>query len=136
MISMIIVGVLSTVAVPKYIDLKRKANTTKVIGDIQAVRIAVMSFYADSTYFPAESGPGDMPPNFRNYLPIGFSFQRAEWTIDYQRWDAAGVGTADVLIAVTVITKDAALGETTSRVLGNVPQVAMSPSFTFMISGM
>ena len=136
MISMLIVGLLSAVAVPKYIDFKRRANTTKVIGDIQVVRVAVMSFYADSSYFPAETGPGTVPPNLQKYLPIGFTFQRLAWTVDYQRWDAGGLGGADVLIGVTITTEDAMLGETTSRVLGNLPQVAASPSFTFMISGM
>jgi prepilin-type N-terminal cleavage/methylation domain-containing protein len=139
MIAMIIVGCLSAIAVPKYIDLKRRANTTKVIGDFQAVRIAVMSFYADSSYFPAESGPGDIPANLTKYLPIGFKFQRPEWTLDYENWDLGqgmGFTNSSALIGVTVICQDPALGETTSRLLGNVPQVSFSPSVTFMISGM
>lgn len=136
---MIIVGCLSAVAVPKYIDLKRRANTTKVIGDFQAVRVAVMSFYADSQYFPAETGPGEVPANLTKYLPIGFTFQRSEWTLDYENWDVgqgAGFTNSTSLIGVTVNCQDAMLGETTSRTLGNVPQVSASPSYTFMISGM
>ena len=136
---MIIVGCLSAIAVPKYIDLKRRANTTKVIGDFQTVRVAVMSFYADSSYFPGESGPGEIPNNLQRYLPIGFTFQRAEWTLDYENWDVGegqGFSNSSSLIGVTVNCQDALLGETTSRLLGNVPQVAASPSFTFMISGM
>ena len=135
---MTVVGLLSAVAVPKYIDLKRKANTTKVIGDFQAVRVAVMSFYADSSYFPAEAGAGVVPNNLQKYLPIGFTFNRPEWTLDYERWPAGGAGApgADVIIGVKVTCQDELLGETTSRVLGNVPQVAMSPSFTFIISGL
>ena len=139
MISMIIVGCLSAIAVPKYIDLKRRANTTKVIGDFQAVRVAVMSFYADSSYFPVESGPGQVPPNLTKYLPIGFTFIRPEWTLDYENWDlgqSQGFTNSSALIGVTVICQDPALGETTSRLLGNVPQVSFSPSVTFMVSGM
>lgn len=139
MIAMIIVGCLSAIAVPKYIDLKRRANTTKVIGDFQAVRVAVMSFYADSSYFPGESGPGEMPNNLTKYLPIGFTFQRPEWTLDYENWDLGegmGFTNSSALIGVTIICQDPALGETTSRLLGNVPQVSFSPSVTFMVSGM
>jgi type II secretory pathway pseudopilin PulG len=136
MISMTIVGLLSAVAVPKYIDLKRKANTTKVIGDFQTVRVAVMSFYADSLYFPAEAGAGVVPQNLTNYLPIGFTFQREQWNLDYERWDSGGVGSSDVIVGVTVVTQDAVLAETTSRILGNVPQLGFSPSFTFVISGL
>ena len=139
MVTMTIVGFLASIAVPKYIDLKRRANTTKVIGDFQTVRVAVMSFYADSSYFPVESGAGEVPANLQKYLPIGFEFNTDQWTIDYQNWDAGGQGADESasLIGITVIcTEDPALGETTSRVLGNVPQVVQSPNFTFMIAGM
>ena len=139
LISMIVVGCLSAIAVPKYIDLKRRANTTKVIGDFQAVRVAVMSFYADSSYFPAETGPGEMPPNLAKYLPVNFTFQRAEWMLDYENWDlgqSQGFTNSSALIGVTIICNDPVLGETTSRLLGNVPQVSFSPSVTFMVSGM
>jgi prepilin-type N-terminal cleavage/methylation domain-containing protein len=139
LISMIIVGCLSAIAVPKYIDLKRRANTTKVIGDFQAVRVAVMSFYADSSYFPAETGPGEIPANLTRYLPIGFSFTKLEWTLDYENWelgDEQEFTNASALIGVKIICQDPVLGETTSRLLGNVPQVASSPSITFMVSGM
>jgi len=139
LVSMTVVGILSAVAVPKYIDLKRRANTTRVIGDIQAVRVAVMSFFGDSAYFPAEVGAGVMPANLQKYLPIGFEFSTNQWTLDYQNWDAGGQGADDstTLIGITVIcTEDPLLGETTSRVMGNVPQVVASPSYTFMISGM
>lgn len=136
---MTVVGLLSAIAVPKYIDLKRRANTTRVIGDIQAVRVAVMNFFGDSSYFPPEAGQGVIPANLERYLPIGFQFVTDQWTIDYQNWDAGGQGAdqSTSLIGVTVIcTQDPQLGETTSRLLGNVPQVVASPSFTFMISGM
>ena len=139
LISMIIVGCLSAIAVPKYIDLKRRANTTKVIGDFQAVRVAVMSFYADSSYFPMEAGPGVTPNNLQKYLPINFSFSRQEWTLDYENWELGqgpGFTNSSALIGVTIICNDPALGETTSRLLGNVPQVSFSPSVTLMVSGM
>jgi prepilin-type N-terminal cleavage/methylation domain-containing protein len=139
LISMIVVGCLSAIAVPKYIDLKRRANTTKVIGDFQAVRVAVMSFYADSSYFPLESGPGQIPNNLTKYLPVNFTFTRAEWTLDYENWEVgqgSGFTNASALIGVTIICQDPVLGETTSRLLGNVPQVANTPSVTFMVSGM
>src|SRR6185295_20283839 len=84
MIAMIIVGCLSAIAVPKYIDLKRRANTTKVLGDFQVVRVAVMSFYADSSYYPAETGAGVIPPHLQKYLPLGFEFSRPQWTLDYE----------------------------------------------------
>ena len=138
MVSMTIVGILSTVAVPKYIDLKRRANTAKVIGDVETVRVAVMSFFADSAYFPAEAGPGATPKNLQKYLPMGFQFTRPQWTLDYENWDvgAQGFTNANALIGVSVTTQDPELGANTSRVLGNVPQFGAGNSVTFLISGL
>ena len=139
LIAMTVIGILAAVAVPKYIDLKRRANTTKVIGDFQAVRVAVMSFYADSSYFPDESGAGEIPQHLEKYLPIGFRFRNDQWTLDYENWElgpGAGFSNANALIGLTVTTTDPALGETTSRVLGNVAQINVGNSYTFMISGM
>ena len=139
LVSMTVVAILSAVAVPKYIDLKRRANTTKVIGDIQVVRVAVMTFFADSAYFPAEVGAGVTPKNLQKYLPIGFSFSEPRWTLDYENWSVdAESGVTDVpsLIGISVTTQDPELGEATSRVLGNVPQFTAGNSVTFLISGM
>ena len=139
MVAMTVVGILASVAVPKYIDLKRRANTTKIIGDFQTVRVAVMSFYADSSYYPAESGSGEIPAHLEKYLPIGFQFTRAQWTLDYENWDLESqpdFTSSTALIAVSVTTEDPALGETASRVMGSGPQFNMGNKYTFMITGM
>ena len=138
MIAMTVVGILAAIAVPKYIDLKRRANTTKVLGDFEAVRVAVMSFYADSSYFPMESAAGDIPPHLQKYLPIGFRFQNSQWSLDYENWDVGqqDFTNANALIGVTVTTQDPELGEATSRIMGSVPQFSVGNKYTFMISGM
>lgn len=138
MIAMTVVGILAAVAVPKYIDLKRRATTSRVIGDFQALRVAVMSFYADSSYYPQEAGPGQVPAGLSRYLPVGFEFVRPGWTLDYENWDVGsvpGLDNTSVLIGVTVTTVDPQLGEATSRLMGNVPQFSVGDQYTFMISG-
>jgi len=139
MIAMTVVGILATVAVPKYIDLKRRANTTKVLGDFQTVRVAVMSFYADSSYFPEEVGAGIAPPHLQKYLPEGFQFNRPQWSLDYENWNVgpeSGLSNSGSLIGVSVTTQDPELGEAASRLLGNVPQFNVGNTYTFMISGL
>ena len=139
MLAMVIVALLSTIAVPKYIDLKRRASTTNVIADFQVVRVAVLNFYGDSSYFPAESPPGEVPAGLKKYLPVGFDFHGNGWTLDYENWDlapTAGPNGEPVLVGVTVTSDDPVLAETTSRVLGNVPQIVYGDAYTFVISGM
>jgi prepilin-type N-terminal cleavage/methylation domain-containing protein len=139
MLAMVIVGLLSTIAVPKYLDLKRRASTTNIIADFQVVRVALLNYYGDSSSFPPESGAGDIPPGLAHYLPEGFTFKRKAWTLDYENWGLAptsGPNGEPALIGLTVRSDDPVLVETTSRVLGNVPQLVFGDSYTFVISGM
>jgi general secretion pathway protein G len=56
-----IVGLLSSIAVPKYRAMKQRAQATNVLGDLQVVRVAVLNYYADYQQFPVEAGPGTAP---------------------------------------------------------------------------
>jgi len=138
MIVMIIVGLLSSVAVPKYIDLKRRASTTRVVGDFQAIRIAAMSFFGDSAYYPAEAPAGEIPPHLDKYLPTGFTFRRPGWTLDYENWDVgeSSFSTTSQVIAITLIPDDPLLAVTTLRVMGGVPAYLEGNTVTFIISGL
>jgi prepilin-type N-terminal cleavage/methylation domain-containing protein len=139
LIVMIIVGLLSSVAVPKYIDLKRRASTTRVVGDINAVRVAALSFYADSGYFPGEADAGEIPDNMVKYLPIGFTFHRPGWTLDYEYWDIgqSPFSNSTSIVAVAVIPEDPKLAESTFTMLGRgVPAFVNGDVVTFVISGL
>ena len=138
LIVMIIVGLLSSVAVPKYIDLKRRASTTRVVGDFNAVRIAAMSFYADSGYYPDETAAGVIPPTLARYLPTGFSFVKPGWTLDYENWDAgqSPLGGTSAIVAISVIPDDPILAVQTERILGGIPAFREGNVVTFVISGL
>ena len=135
---MIVVGLLSSVAVPKYIDLKRRASTTRVVGDFNAVRIAAMSFYADSGYYPSEAAAGEIPEHMGKYLPIGFSFKRTGWMLDYENWDVgeSSISTTTAVVAIAVIADDPILAVQTERILGGVPAFLEGNVVTFVISGL
>ena len=138
LICMIIVGLLSSVAVPKYIDLKRRASTTRVVGDFQVLRVAAISFFGDSAYYPAEAGPGEMPAHLDKYLPNGFTFRRPGWTLDYENWDVgeSSFSTTSQVIAITLIPDDPVLAQTTLSVMGGVPAYLEGNTVTFIISGL
>jgi len=138
LIVMIIVGLLSSVAVPKYIDLKRRASTTRVVGDFNAIRVAAMSFYADSGYYPEETAAGVIPPTHLRYLPTGFSFVKPGWTLDYESWDAgqSPLGGTSAVVAISVIPDDPILAIQTERMLGGIPAFREGNVVTFVISGL
>jgi type II secretory pathway pseudopilin PulG len=138
LIATTIVAVLSGIAVPKFRDMKRKATATQILGDFDVVRIAVMTFYVDSGYFPPESGSGAMPRNLKGYLPVNFLLKKKDWTLDYENW---GLKTGSkytktgVVIGVSVTTPDETLGQTAMKLIGNAPSFTVGSKYTFLISG-
>ena len=139
MITITIVGLLASIAVPKYRDFKRKAFAARIVGDFDAIRIAAVSFYADSGYYPAEATTGAAPLNMDKYLPLNFKFVMPDWRLDYENWPVGpipGFAPSGTVIGIAVNTANAALGETTLRMLGNFPTFTNGANYTLVIIGM
>ena len=132
-----IIGLLAAIAIPKYRTVKRRALATQIVGDVDVLRVASMSFYADSAYFPDDAASGQIPAGLTKYLPQGFSFQRNDWTLDYDSWDAKSMSvSAPALVGVSFTTNDAALGETVMGLLSNSASFSSGSKYTVVISGL
>ena len=138
-ITMMIVAMLSSIAVPKFREVRRRALAAQIMGDFDVLRHAAMSFYVDSGYFPEPVGPGQSPPGLVRYLPNQFDLVRPQWTMNYESWtagEAAVFETAGTIVGITVTTPDENLGRTAMALIGNAPAFAQSGnSYTFLISG-
>lgn len=136
LISMTIIGILASVAIPKFRDVKRRALATQVVGDFDVVRAAVLGFYTDSGYFPKESGTGEMPKNLNRYLPMQFAFKQTQWSLDYEYVKTGGKGVkASEIVGVSVKTQDAQVGRAAINMLSGATTM-ISGKYTFIISGM
>jgi prepilin-type N-terminal cleavage/methylation domain-containing protein len=136
MISVIIVGLLASIATPKFQSIRRRATATQILGDFNVVQHAALSFFVDSQYFPEEVGSGELPPNLGRYLPAGFSMTKPEWTLDYENWPSGGIPGAKSgsIIGVSFTTPDSMLGATAMKLFGNIPHVEIAPKYTLLIS--
>lgn len=83
-----IIGSGIAIAVPKAGEIQSERTATTVSADIATVQTAVLAFYADSAYFPAEAAQGDIPVSLEPYLPANFSFRRAYGSLEYRNWPA------------------------------------------------
>jgi prepilin-type N-terminal cleavage/methylation domain-containing protein len=126
-----IVGLLASVAVPKFRELQRRAMATQLVGDYNALRVAAMTFFTDSGYFPGEASSGVIPANLTGYLPTNFTFAKKDWTLDYDhltilKWQ---------IVAISFTTPDRALGTTTMTLLGQSPQMSFLGKYSVLLSG-
>lgn len=130
-----VIGLLTSIALPKFRDVQRRAVATQMLGDLDVIRHAALSFYVDSSYFPPDAGLGEMPQNLASYLPNGFTMVKEQWTMDYEHWPPSGVpGVPAATIGVSFTTPDARLGMTAMKLAGDTPGFTDGTSYTFLLT--
>ncbi|HWA58868.1 MAG TPA: prepilin-type N-terminal cleavage/methylation domain-containing protein [Gemmatimonadales bacterium] len=101
---LVVLGLLSGLAVLKYIDLTRTATAAKIAGEFVTVRLAAYNYEADhNNQWPSDQGPGVIPPEFNGYLPQGFTFTYPSYQLD---WDNRTPSLVPYELAISMTTTD------------------------------
>ncbi|MEO8634990.1 MAG: type II secretion system protein [Gemmatimonadales bacterium] len=117
LISMVVLGLLASIAVLKYIDLSRTAYSAKIVGEFITVRLAAYNYEADhNNSWPSDQGPGVIPPEMVPYLPNAFSFVTPTYSLD---WDNRTPSRDPYQLAISVTSTDARLMNSLRQTLGN-----------------
>ena len=107
MVALVVLGLLASISILKYIDLTRTAYAAKIAGEFTTVRLAAYNYEADhNNQWPSEQGPGVIPPEFNGYLPVGFTFTYPTYQLD---WDNRSPSLVPFQLAISMTTADAAL---------------------------
>jgi len=135
-ITVMIIGMLSAIAVPKFREVRRRAMATQIMGDFDVMRHAALSFYVDSGYFPEPVGPGEIPPGLVRYLPTSFTFVKPLWTMNYENWSGVSpmYSSTGIVVGISFATPDTNLGRTAMTLIGNAPAFTVDDKYTFLIS--
>jgi prepilin-type N-terminal cleavage/methylation domain-containing protein len=134
---MILMGLLATIAVLKYIDLKHRALSAQATSDLQSVRLAAYSAYYENGAFPSDAGAGVVPGQLIPYLPKGFSFARSEYVLDWENMMPAVPGpSAGMQLGVVLTSTNQRLARTLGQTLGDkAPFFMLGNALTFVIIG-
>lgn len=137
LVVVIVLSLLSTIAILKYIDLKHRALSASATADLQAVRLAAYSSWYEHTAWPADAGPGTVPPALVQYLPVGFTFNKPEYTLDWDNFVPPGGGpSGSMQLGVVVTSSNARLMKALQDNLGSkAPFFALGNTLTFVIIG-
>jgi prepilin-type N-terminal cleavage/methylation domain-containing protein len=134
----IVMGLLSGLAILKYIDLRNRALAAQASADLETVRLAAYSAWYETGSWPGDVGPGVLPVELVPYLPKGFSFQRTEYALDWENFVPPGGGTsAGMQLGVVLSASNARLSNALVQTLGNRggPFVVNGAEVTFVIVG-
>jgi prepilin-type N-terminal cleavage/methylation domain-containing protein len=137
LVVMIVLSILSSLAVLKYIDLKHRALSASATADLQAVRLAGYSAWYEHGVWPDEVGAGVIPGGLAPYLPGGFSFSKPEYTLDWDNFVPPGGGpTGAMQLGVVVTSSNPRLMKALQNDLGSkAPFFAVGGTLTFVIVG-
>jgi prepilin-type N-terminal cleavage/methylation domain-containing protein len=132
----VVLGILSSIAILKYIDIRNSAHAARVAADFNAIKIATYAYYTDDYKWPAEVGPGIVPPELVPVMNAGTTFIKDVYTLDYDYFPIAGSGPGSYIVGVTVTTSDPKLMTKLEQILGRtMPYLSSGGSLTYIIVG-
>jgi prepilin-type N-terminal cleavage/methylation domain-containing protein len=130
-----VIGILASIALLKYLDLRNSAIAAQVTQELRAVQIAAFNYYAETETWPAEVGAGAVPNGLGPLLPgqLAGSFDRGKYLLDYENF---GPGATQIVIGVAVTTSDPKLFAKLVQYLGTQsPFFVAGNRLTYLIAG-
>lgn len=134
---MIVLGLLASIALLKYIDLRHRARAAEAANDLHSIRLAAYSAMYETGTWPEEAGPGVVPPGLVPYLPKSFTFDKPEYRLDWENFVPPGGGpSGGMQLGVVVTSSDPRVERAIQQVLGNqLPFISDGNTLTFVIIG-
>ncbi|HEU4699830.1 MAG TPA: type II secretion system protein [Gemmatimonadales bacterium] len=132
---MIVIGILASIAILKYIDLKDQARAAQIAGDIRVVQLAALTYWADTGEHAPDAAEGVRPPELERYLPGGFRFDHSAegYMLD---WDNLGAGGGGFQVGLTITATQPHLEGVLDRLFGRqYPFFRHPPSVTYILVG-
>ena len=140
MLAVTIVGLLAGIAIPNLRAMTFRARAVEVAAEIEAIRVATLSYNADVFQWPAEVGAGTIPPELTAgsdpYLEPGMSFQGNGYELDYDYLSPIvipGEPGTNQLIAVAVQVDSDELSNAVLDLLGSTIVFSLGRRHTVLI---
>ena len=101
---MLIIGILASMAMLRYMDLTNEALAGKVGQEMQQIRIAAIAYYAEQEVFPPSAAAGMRPLELDPLLSDATQFSNPAYTLEWvnQAEDLVGKSVAVTRGAISV----------------------------------
>lgn len=118
LVIVVVLSLLAGIALPKYAAIKKRAVAARAIGALMVVRGAAYAANEATGSWPAGAMSGRMPAGLRSYLPGGFRFAEAEYSL---AWRSSGFSLGGQQLStqmVEVSTTDPFVCQSIGHLLG------------------
>ncbi len=127
-----IIGIITRFGLPRYWEVRKKAQSRAAIADVRVVREALLTYYQEAGSFPAEAPAGSPPSGLQSHLPEGFDFTREAYTLDYESWNSG-----QPLVGVAVVTADSVIANELRKIgASGLPYFVSGTKTVFILSGL
>lgn len=132
-----VMAILAGLATLKYIDLRHRALSAQVIGDLEAIRLAAYTGFYDTGTWAPDAGAGIKPPALDAYLSRSFTFSKPDYTLDWENFVPPDGGpSGGMQIGVVVSASNPRLARTLAQSLGEkAPFIVAGTTLTYVIVG-
>lgn len=137
LVVVLVIGILAGLGMLKYIDLRHRATSAAVIGDLEAIRLAAYTGYYETGAWAPDAAAGAKPPALDGYMSKTFSFTRPDYTLDWENFVPPGGGpSGGMQVGVVVSTGNPRLARALALNLGNkTPFFVTGTTLTYVIVG-
>lgn len=126
MLVVVIIGILTRIALPKYRQVRTRAQAAAYISELNVIRGAAYQAFENNQRWPLNAPVGRIPADLKSLLPGSLSFTPAK-TVSYD-WLLAGMPRGDpararrsALMGMGIRTTDLALRAEIQRQLKGQP---------------
>lgn len=137
LVVIMVLGILASIAVVRYSQLKQKALSVQATSEMDNVRMAAYSRFYDTGVWPTDPGPGVVPPELVAYLASGFSFVRSDYTLELENYTPPGGGpTGTYQVAVRLTSSNPQLITALANMVGhNAPYMMLGNDLVVILVG-
>lgn len=137
LVVVLVIGILAGIGILKYIDLRHRALSAQVVGDVEAIRLAAYTRYYETGTWAPDAGRGVKPVELTPYMSQNFSFTKPEYTLDWENFAPANPGpTGAMQIGIVIDASDARLAHSLALHLGNrAPFFVTGSTITYVLVG-
>lgn len=132
-----VIGILAGLGLLKYMDLRHRALSAQVIGDLEAIRLAGYTGFYETGKWAPDAGAGVKPAGLNSYLSSSFSFTKPDYTLDWENFVPPGGGpSGGMQVGIVVSASNARLARTLALNLGSkAPFFVAGTTLTYVIVG-
>jgi prepilin-type N-terminal cleavage/methylation domain-containing protein len=136
---MAVASILARIALPNVQEALTRTRAAAAVADVEVVRVAAAAYYARTNQWPADAPAGVVPEGLGADLPVGFTFDRGEYLLDWERWTLPqglpGTPASTLLLGVSIAAEDEMLGNAVMALMGPQGWYTLGNNATFLVEG-